>query len=115
MGGHRHSPFRVLEPARPASEAASTSASSPWNSAVLSWGVMLPSARCTECQHCADADGHLHSFEESVMRMCQFMKHQTPGLSDAEAEQRTLAYKRNMPAWRERPELKAKLDSRRDG
>jgi hypothetical protein len=57
------------------------------------------------CQYCADGSGTLHGFEETVVRMGQFLRRQTPGLSDAETEKRTLDYMASMPAWREHPEL----------
>ena len=57
------------------------------------------------CQYCADSNGDLHSFEETVVRMTQFMKTQEPGISDAQAEEKTLGHMATMPAWRDRPEL----------
>ena len=57
------------------------------------------------CQYCADTEGNLHSFEETVARMSQFMKGQEPGLSDEMAKEKTLGYMSTMPAWRDRPEL----------
>lgn len=57
------------------------------------------------CQYCADQNGTLHGFHETVARMGQFMKRQHPELSDAEAERRTLDYMAGMPAWRAHPEL----------
>ena len=60
------------------------------------------------CQYCADKDGNLHSFEETVVRMSQFMKTQTPGISDEKAEATTLEYMSTMPAWRDHPGLAAR-------
>jgi len=65
------------------------------------------------CQYCADENGELHPFEESVERMSQFMKREQPGLSDREAVNQTLSYMAKMPAWREHPELKKRMQSRR--
>jgi len=58
------------------------------------------------CVHCADTNGNLHPFEESFERMVQFMCGQKPGLGRKEAEQQTLAYMANMPAWRNHPKVK---------
>jgi hypothetical protein len=58
------------------------------------------------CQYCADEKGNLHSFDESVERMAQFMSRQTPGLSPEDAQKQTLAYMAQMPAWRDHPKLK---------
>jgi len=58
------------------------------------------------CQYCADEHGNLHGFDETVSRMGQFMKRQTPGISDDDAERLTLDYMANMPAWRDHPELR---------
>ena len=60
------------------------------------------------CQYCADADGRLHSFDETVVRMSQFMKRQTPGISDEQAKEMTLNHMAAMPAWRDCPELSGK-------
>ena len=61
------------------------------------------------CQYCADSSGKLHGFEETVVRMGQFMKRQTPGMTDETAEAAALSYMAGMPAWRDRPELAARL------
>ncbi len=60
------------------------------------------------CQYCADKDGRLHSFDETVVRMSQFMKRQTPGISDEQARTMTLDYMAEMPAWRGHPGLSTK-------
>ncbi len=61
------------------------------------------------CQYCADESGRLHAFDESVARMSQFMKRQTPGISDAKAEEMTLEYMSTMPAWRDHPRLAERM------
>jgi hypothetical protein len=61
------------------------------------------------CQYCADGSSKLHSFDETVARMGQFMKLQTPGISDTESEEMTLSHMSAMPAWREYPALTARL------
>ena len=55
------------------------------------------------CQYCADSDGNLHSFEETVARMSQFMKRQSPGITDEKAQEMTLGHMADMPAWRDHP------------
>lgn len=63
------------------------------------------------CQYCADEEGNLHAFEEQLARMTQFMRRQNPSLSAAESERRTLEYMSQMPAWRNHPDLLARLDA----
>jgi hypothetical protein len=60
------------------------------------------------CQYCVDENGGLQSFDETVARMSQFMTRQEPGLTQAEAEAKTLAHMAGMPAWRNHPGLKAR-------
>lgn len=61
------------------------------------------------CQYCADENGALHGFDETVVRMSQFMKRQTPGITDEKAEAMTLDYMATMPAWRDHPSLTERL------
>jgi hypothetical protein len=61
------------------------------------------------CQYCADEKGQLQPFEERFARMVQWTLREKPGLSEADAQKQTLAYMAQMPAWRDRPELKAAL------
>ena len=63
------------------------------------------------CQYCTDDEGHLHPFEERLTRMSQFLRREKPGISDADAQRQALAYMAEMPAWRDHPELKARLES----
>jgi len=58
------------------------------------------------CQHCGDADGNLHGFDETVSRMAQFWCSQDPKLSPEAAKAKTLSYMATMPAWKNHPKLK---------
>lgn len=57
------------------------------------------------CHHCADENGQLHPFEERFERMVQWAQGENPDLSRDEAEVRTKAYMRTMPAWKDHPKL----------
>jgi hypothetical protein len=57
------------------------------------------------CQYCADSDGRLHGFAETVERMSQFMQSRDQTLSPEQARQATLAHMATMPAWQNHPEL----------
>ncbi len=61
------------------------------------------------CGHCLDEHGALQTFDERLARMSQWARRHEPGLSDADAEARTLAYMATMPAWRDHPELRRRL------
>jgi hypothetical protein len=61
------------------------------------------------CQHCADGDGRLHGFEETVARMSEFMRRQDPTLTEDDAHRRTVAHMAKMPAWRDHERLKTLL------
>ena len=50
----------------------------------------------------------LFSLEEAVRRMTAFMQSTDSSLTREQAEQRTLAYMANMPAWKDHPELLAR-------
>jgi hypothetical protein len=58
------------------------------------------------CQYCADEKGNLQPFEERFERMVQWMASQKPGLSREDAQEQTLAYMAQMPAWRDHPKVK---------
>jgi len=58
------------------------------------------------CRHCVDAEGKLQSFDERFQRMVGWMQAKEPTLSRPEAEERTRAYMRTMPAWENHPKLK---------
>ena len=57
------------------------------------------------CEHCVDGDGALRPFEETLKRMVQWTMHNEPGIGEEEAEQRTRAFMKERPAWRDHPEL----------
>ena len=57
------------------------------------------------CRHCLDESGQLQPFEVRFERMLQFMLRSDPALSRAEAELRTRAHMRAMPAWKGHPRL----------
>ncbi|MBN2718556.1 MAG: hypothetical protein JXX14_22115 [Deltaproteobacteria bacterium] len=61
------------------------------------------------CQHCTDDTGALQSFEERVSRMGQFMKRQSPGLSDVDARAKSIEYMASMPAWQDHPEIQKRM------
>jgi hypothetical protein len=63
------------------------------------------------CQYCADSEGKLHGFDETVARMSQFMKRQDAKLTDEAARDQTLAHMAKMPAWQDHPKLKALVSS----
>jgi hypothetical protein len=58
------------------------------------------------CQYCADSDGKLHGFDETLTRMAEFMRRQDPGLAEDQARRRTIAHMAKMPAWQDHPRLK---------
>ena len=58
------------------------------------------------CEYCTDDTGALQSFDERVARMSQFMREREPTITPEDAKARTLAYMRNMPAWRDHPRVK---------
>jgi len=57
------------------------------------------------CRHCVDENGHLQAFEVRFERMIQWMLRSDPTLGRAEAELRTRAMMRTMPAWKDHPRL----------
>jgi hypothetical protein len=58
------------------------------------------------CQYCADSEGNLHGFDETVARMTEFMQRQDPSLTVEQARRQTIAHMAKMPAWRDHPRLK---------
>jgi hypothetical protein len=62
------------------------------------------------CQYCVDDQGQLQPFEERLERMMAFQQRRTPDASRAELEAATLAYMARMPAWRDHPRVKAKVE-----
>ena len=69
----------------------------------------MPIESGTLCQYCADEEGALRPFPEVFDRMVQWSRRQDEGLSDGEAERRTLEFMASMPAWRAHPEVRARL------
>lgn len=57
------------------------------------------------CPHCVDESGNLQTFEVRFERMVQWMLRSDPALGRAEAELRTRATMRTMPAWKHHPRL----------
>lgn len=57
------------------------------------------------CQYCVDEHGNLQAFEERFERMIQWVLRREPDVPRAEAEARTRAYMRTMPAWRNHPQI----------
>jgi hypothetical protein len=56
------------------------------------------------CRYCSKADGTLQDFEERFERMVQWSLRRD-GVDRSEAEQRTRAYMRTMPLWKDHPAL----------
>ena len=61
------------------------------------------------CPYCVDAAGNLQPFAERFERMVQWSRRKNPELSPAEHEKKTLEFMATMPAWRDSPELAARL------
>ena len=55
----------------------------------------------TYCQYCTDENGSLFSYEETFERFVQFAMRRDPALGRQEAEARTRAFMKTMPAWRD--------------
>ena len=58
------------------------------------------------CQYCVDAKGNLQPFEERFERKVQWVLGNDPSTPRSEAEARTRAKMKNMPAWKDHPSLK---------
>lgn len=61
------------------------------------------------CQYCVDEDGKLQAFGERFERMVQWVARRDPSMSRADAERKTLEFMATMPAWKNHPELTARL------
>lgn len=59
------------------------------------------------CQHCVDDDGRLQDFATRFDRMVSWQERR--GSPRAQAEKETIAYMATMPAWKDHPEVKARL------
>lgn len=57
------------------------------------------------CAYCLDENGNLQAFEERFERMVQWVLQREPGVARADAEQRTRARMRTLPAWKDHPKL----------
>ncbi len=57
------------------------------------------------CQYCLNENGELQNFEERFERMVQWALNEDKSLSREEAEEKTKAYMRTMPAWEKHPKL----------
>lgn len=58
------------------------------------------------CAYCLDERGVLQTFDVRFERMVQWALQREPKLSRNDAERRTRAYMRTMPAWCDHPRLK---------
>ena len=70
----------------------------------------MPIESGTLCVHCADEDGNLRPFEELFERMVQWTLSHERGLAREAAEAKTLAFMAERPAWRDHPDVKARLE-----
>jgi hypothetical protein len=61
-------------------------------------------AHSRHCRYCSKADGSLQDFDERFERMVQWSLRRD-GLDRDEAEERTRAYMRSMPLWKDHPAL----------
>ncbi len=59
------------------------------------------------CHYCVDENGNLQSFEERFEKMVQWSLKEEPNMSREEAEKRTRAYMRTLPAWKDHPNVVA--------
>ena len=57
------------------------------------------------CPYCVDDNGNLQSFEERFEEMVQWSLKEEPNISREEAENRTRAHMRAMPAWKNHTDL----------
>ena len=59
------------------------------------------------CQYCVDEAGALQDFPTRFERMVQWQERR--GSPRAQAETETIAYMSKMPAWKDHPEVRARL------
>lgn len=59
------------------------------------------------CQYCVDEAGLLQDFPTRFERMVQWQERR--GSPRAQAERETIAYMSKMPAWKDHPEVLARL------
>jgi hypothetical protein len=65
----------------------------------------MPIERGLYCRHCVDDKGDLQPFDVRFEQMVHWMLRSDPALGRAEAELRTRAHMRRMPAWKDHPRL----------
>ena len=70
----------------------------------------MPIESGTYCQYCADDTGKLNAFEETLARMLQWTLKENPDMDPKAAEQQTLQFMAERPAWKENPELLKRRD-----
>lgn len=63
------------------------------------------------CGYCSDENGALKPFDDRFESMVGWTLRQQPGLSRAQAEQKTLAFMGTLPAWRNHPDYLARRRS----
>ncbi len=59
------------------------------------------------CQYCVDETGELQAFPERFERMVAWQERR--GSPRAQAERETIAYMATLPAWKDHPEVRARL------
>ena len=67
----------------------------------------MPIAAGPYCQYCVDDSGHLQDFPTRFERMVAWQERR--GSPRAQAEKETIAYMASMPAWKDHPEVLARL------
>ncbi len=60
------------------------------------------------CQYCSDETGALKPFDDRFESMIGFVMRRDASLTRAQAEQQTLDFMAELPAWRNHPELLAR-------
>ncbi len=76
-------------------------------SACTSCGMSIESG--PYCEYCVDAEGKLQEFDERLARMLQWTARNEPELAPEVAEKNTLEYMATMSAWKDHPELRARI------
>ena len=61
------------------------------------------------CHYCVNDAGELVAFEEFLNRASQFARKRDPSLSQEQALEQTLQFMSERPAWKDHPELRARL------
>lgn len=61
------------------------------------------------CRYCTDEHGNLQNFDTRFANMVSWQERSHPEQSRAEVEAATLRYMATMPAWRDHPEVLARL------